>query len=141
METERMIGLREAVVRGTEGGLGPTGVPLTTAAAELVGQRAAAACRAGEDAPTASRRQSQVRILREADQATASGVHSVLPRREGRSFSLLRHGESNLTWPLLRPRRQRIAAGRPTRARRWSRRTNGSTARTLSCCGSSGGRR
>ena len=89
METERMIGLREAVVRGTEGGLGPTGVPLTTAAAELVGQRAAAACRAGEDAPTASRRQSQVRILREADQATASGVHSVLPRREGLSFSPL----------------------------------------------------
>lgn len=57
METERMTGLREAMVGGTEAGLGPTGVPLTTAAAELAGRRAAAACRAGEDAPTSFRGQ------------------------------------------------------------------------------------
>jgi hypothetical protein len=33
METERMNGLPEAVVGGTEGVPGPTGVPPTTAAA------------------------------------------------------------------------------------------------------------
>jgi len=52
-----MIGLRVAVMGGTEGGLGTTGVPPTTAAAELAGRRAAAACRAGEDAPTSFRGQ------------------------------------------------------------------------------------
>ena len=33
MENQRMLGTQEAVVGGTEGGLGPTGVPPTTAAA------------------------------------------------------------------------------------------------------------
>lgn len=34
MENQRMLGIEEAVVFGTEGGPGPTGVPNTTAAAE-----------------------------------------------------------------------------------------------------------
>ena len=38
METDRMIGLPEAVMIGTEAGPGPTGVPPTTAAAELAGE-------------------------------------------------------------------------------------------------------
>ena len=33
MENQRMLGTQEAVVAGTEGGSGPTGVPPTTAAA------------------------------------------------------------------------------------------------------------
>jgi hypothetical protein len=33
MENHRMLGTAEAVVGGTEGGPGPTGVPTTTAAA------------------------------------------------------------------------------------------------------------
>ncbi|GDX96283.1 hypothetical protein LBMAG47_19470 [Planctomycetia bacterium] len=34
MENHRMMGTEEAVVFGTEGGLGPTGVPNTNAVAE-----------------------------------------------------------------------------------------------------------
>lgn len=41
MEPEKMVGFPEAVVGGTEGGLGPTGVPTTTAAAATAGTRAA----------------------------------------------------------------------------------------------------
>jgi hypothetical protein len=37
MENHRMLGTPEAVVGGTEGGPGPTGVPPTTAAAEGAG--------------------------------------------------------------------------------------------------------
>jgi len=86
METERMIGLPEAVVGGTEGGPGPTGVPPTTAAAELAGERTR-----GRPDPAvpekASRRrfgaEYKARILREADQATAPGQLGALLRREG----------------------------------------------------------
>ena len=86
METERMIGLPEAVVGGTEGGPGPTGVPPTPAAAEPAGERAP-----GRPDPAvpekASRRrfgaEYKARILREADQATAPGQLGALLRREG----------------------------------------------------------
>ena len=37
MENQRMLSTQEAVVGGTEGGPGPTGVPPTTAAAEGAG--------------------------------------------------------------------------------------------------------
>jgi len=86
METERMIGLPEAVVGGTEGGPGPTGVPPTTAVAEPAGERTR-----GRPDPAvpekASRRrfgaEYKARILREADQATALGQLGALLRREG----------------------------------------------------------
>ena len=40
METDRMIGLPEGVMGATEGGPCPTGVSLTTSAAELAGESA-----------------------------------------------------------------------------------------------------
>ena len=42
MEAEKMVGLPAAVVGGTEGGPGPTGVPTTTAVAEAAGAGAPA---------------------------------------------------------------------------------------------------
>ena len=76
METEKMIGLQEAVVGGTEGGPGPTGVPPTTAAAELAG--ASAPSRPDPAVPEKAPRRRfgaeyKARILREADQVTAPG--------------------------------------------------------------------
>ena len=86
METERMNGLPEAVVGGTEGGPGPTGVPTTTAAAELAGARAPSRPDPAVPEKALRRRfaaESKARILREADQATASGQLGALLRREG----------------------------------------------------------
>ena len=86
METEKMIGLQEAVVGGTEGGPGPTGVPPTTAAAELPGERSARRPDPAVPEKALRRRfgaEYKARILREADQATAPGQLGALLRREG----------------------------------------------------------
>ena len=86
METERMIGLPEAVVGGTEGGPGPTGVPPTTAAAELAGARGPSRPDPAVPEKALRRRfgaEYKARILREADQATAPGQLGALLRREG----------------------------------------------------------
>ena len=86
MEPEKMVGFPEAVVGGTEGGPGPTGVPTTTAAAPTAGTRAAA--RPDPAVPEkASRRhfgaEYKARILREADSLTEPGQVGALLRREG----------------------------------------------------------
>ena len=86
MEPEKMVGFPEAVVGGTEGGPGPTGVPTTTAAAVTAGARAPA--RPDPAVPEkASRRrfgaEYKARILREADQLTEPGQVGALLRREG----------------------------------------------------------
>ena len=90
MENEKMIGLQEAVVGGTEGGPGPTGVPPTTAAAELAGARAPSRPDPAVPEKALRRRfgaEYKARILREADQATAPGQLGALLRREGLSSS------------------------------------------------------
>ena len=81
-----MVRFPEAVVGGTEGGPGPTGVPTTTAAAEAAG--AGAPARPDPAVPEkASRRHFgadyKARILREADQLTEPGQVGALLRREG----------------------------------------------------------
>ena len=92
METERMIAHQEAVVGGTEGGPGPTGVPPTTAAAEMAGARAPSRPDPAVPEKALRRRfgaEYKTRILHEADQATASGQLGALLRREGLSSSHL----------------------------------------------------
>ena len=93
MEINRMLGTKEAVVGGTEGGPGPTGVPTTTAAAEGVGvtkPRSASNAQPRPD-PAVSEKpvrrrfdaEYKARILREADQLTEPGQVGALLRREG----------------------------------------------------------
>jgi transposase len=93
MEINRMSGTEEAVVVGTEGGPGPTGVPTTTAAAEGAGGSGPRAWVNGQPRPDPAVPEKPVRqrfdaeyearILREADQLTAPGQLGALLRREG----------------------------------------------------------
>ena len=86
MASQGMLGTQEAVVGGTEGGPGPTGVPPTISAAELPGERAAPRPYPAVPEKALRRRfgaEYKARILREADQATASGQLGALLRREG----------------------------------------------------------
>ena len=94
MERARMLGAEQAVVGGTEGGRSPTGVPPTTAAAAVPGERmpepAAASGRLIADPAVPERpvrrrftAEYKLRILREADRCTQPGQLGVLLRREG----------------------------------------------------------
>ena len=93
MENHRMLGTEEAVVFGTEGGPGPTGVPNTTAAAAGAGESGPRAAVNGHERPDPAVPEKPVRrrfdaeykarILREADQLTQPGQLGALLRREG----------------------------------------------------------
>jgi len=93
MEPEKMVRFPEAVVGGTEGGPGPTGVPTTTAAAETAGGSGSRAGGNGRQRPDPAVPEKPVRrrfdaeykarILREADQLTEPGQLGALLRREG----------------------------------------------------------
>ncbi len=99
MENHRMLGTPEAVVGGTDGGPGPTGVPPTTAAAEGAGGSEPRAGSSGQPRPDPAVPEKPVRrrfdaeykarILREADQPTEPGQLGALLRREGRYSSHL----------------------------------------------------
>ena len=100
MKNQRMLSTQEAVVGGTEGGPGPTGVPPTTAAAEGAGGSGPRAGSGnGQQRPDPAVREKPVRrrfkaeykahILREADQCTQPGQTGALLRREGLSTSHL----------------------------------------------------
>jgi transposase len=88
MERARMLGMEGAVAGGPEGGRSPTGVPPATAAAP-----AGAPAGNGQPIPDPAVRERPVRrrftaeqklrILREADLATAPGQLGALLRREG----------------------------------------------------------
>ena len=92
MENQTMLSTQEAVVGGTEGGPGPTGVPPTTAAAEGAGVSGPRAGN-GQQRPDPAVPEKPVRrrfdaefkarILREADQCTQPGQLGALLRREG----------------------------------------------------------
>lgn len=93
MENHRMLGTEGAVVFGTEGGPGPTGVPNTTAAAEAARGNGPRAGVNGHGRPDPAVPEKPVRrrfdaeykarILREADQLTEPGQLGALLRREG----------------------------------------------------------
>lgn len=95
MATARMLGTRQAVVGGTEGGRSPTGVPPTTAAAAVPGGGVSGAPVADQGKPIPDpavpekplrRRfpaEYKLRILREADRSTDPGHLGALLRREG----------------------------------------------------------
>lgn len=93
MENNRMLGTEEAVVVGTEGGPGPTGVPTTTAAAEGAGGSGPRAGVIRQQRPDPAVPEKPVRrrfdaeykarILREADQLSEPGQLGALLRREG----------------------------------------------------------
>ena len=94
MDNQRMLSTQEAVVGGTEGGPGPTGVPPTTAAAEGAGgsgQRADSGNGRQRPDPAVPEKpvrrrfdaEYKARILREADQLTQPGQLGALLRREG----------------------------------------------------------
>jgi transposase len=92
MENHRMLGTEKAVVFGTEGSPGPTGVPNTNAAAAGTGGSGPGAGN-GQQRPDPAvpgkpvRRRFDAeyksRILREADQLTQPGQLGALLRREG----------------------------------------------------------
>jgi len=93
MENQTMLVTAKAVVGGTEGGPGPTGVPTTTAAAERAGRSGPQAGGNGLQRPDPAVPEKPVRrrfdaeykarILREADQRTEPGQLGALLRREG----------------------------------------------------------
>jgi transposase-like protein len=96
MERARMLGMKEAVAGGTEGGRSPTGVPPATAADAAQGLPAAGNGKLPPD-PAVSEKperrrfllEYKLRILQEADRCTAAGQLGALLRREGLYSSLL----------------------------------------------------
>jgi transposase len=96
MERARMLGTKEVVAAGTEGGRSPTGVPAATAAATVQGTPAAGNGKRPPD-PAVSEKperrrflvEYKLRILQEADRCTASGQLGALLRREGLYSSIL----------------------------------------------------
>jgi len=93
MENARMLGMKEVVVGGTEGGRSPTGVPPTTAAlgASATDDRKPIPDPAVLERPVRRRftAEYKLHILQEADHCTASGQLGGLLRREGLYSSLL----------------------------------------------------
>ena len=90
MEKSRMLGIEQAVVGGTEGGLCPTGVPPTTGAAAAPVGLAAGNGKPMPDPAVPERpvrrsfpREYKLCILREADRCTRPGQLGALLRREG----------------------------------------------------------
>jgi len=90
MEKARMLGIEQAVVGGTEGGLCPTGVPPTTAAAATPEGLAAGNGKPMPDPgvpekPVRRRftAEYKIRVLREADRCAEPGQLGALLRREG----------------------------------------------------------
>ena len=94
MENQRMLSTQEAVVGGTEGGPGPTGVPPTTAAAAGAGESGSRAGSAnGQERPDPAVPEKPVRrrfnaeykarILQEADRLAQLGQLGALLCREG----------------------------------------------------------
>jgi len=87
MEKSRMLGIEQAVVGGTEGGLCPTGVPPTTAAPEgLAAGNGKPMFDPGVPEKPVRRRftaEYKIRVLREADRCTEPGQLGALLRREG----------------------------------------------------------
>ena len=95
MEKARMLGVREAVAGGTEGGRSPTGVPPATAAAPVLGGGGPGVPAPGNgkaipdpavpEKPVRRRFTAEYKlcILREADRCTQPGQLGALLRREG----------------------------------------------------------
>jgi transposase-like protein len=85
-----MLGIEQAVVGGTEGGLCPTGVPPTTATTAALGLPAAGNGNPIPDPAVLEKpvrrrftAEYKLRVLREADCCTGSGQLGELLRREG----------------------------------------------------------
>jgi hypothetical protein len=93
MEINRMLGTEEAVVVGKEGGPGPTGIPITTEAAEGTVGSGPGAGGNGHGRPNPAvpdrplRRQFdaeyKARFLRQADQLNGPGQFGALLRQQG----------------------------------------------------------
>ena len=96
MERARMLGTKEVVAAGTEGGRSPTGVPAATAATAVQGTPAAGNGKMIPDPAVLEKpvrrrftAEYKLRILHEADRCTASGELGALLRREGLYSSIL----------------------------------------------------
>jgi transposase-like protein len=91
-----MLGMKEAVAGGTEGGRSPTGVPPAAAADAAPGAPAAGNGKLIPDPAVLEKpvrrrftAEYKLRILHEADRCTASGELGALLRREGLYSSIL----------------------------------------------------
>ena len=96
MERARMLGMKEAVAGGTEGGRSPTGVPPATAAVVASGTPATGNGKLIPDPAVLEKpvrrrftAEYKLRILHEADRCTAPGELGALLRREGLYSSIL----------------------------------------------------